>query len=190
MYLFCCFLWLPSPTLNTSIDVGISPCISYHHYYPRSVVFYDCHPYFKTQFWIVFIPVIIMAGHTLISGCVGWGLLTAMCLALSFSTARALFLAISGCWAASSSRNWFIVNWNKTEITWLCSLCSRRSLLQKLLIREVFLFPTSLIEVYFLSFEHSELNGKYALYCWDMQARRGWAAGACALVVNHAFRDC
>lgn len=64
-----------------------------------------------------------MAGHTLMSGCVGWGLLTAMCLALSFSAARALFLAISGCWDASSSRSWFIVNWNKGRnhlVTLIC----------------------------------------------------------------------
>ena len=47
---------------------------------------------------------------TLMRGCVGCGLWTAMCLALSFSTARAFFFMINGCWAASSSLCWLLLS--------------------------------------------------------------------------------
>ena len=62
---------------------------------------------------VVLIQLIISITCTLMSGCVGCGLLTAMCLALSLSTARALFLTSTGCWASSSSRSWLMLSWKK-----------------------------------------------------------------------------
>ena len=32
------------------LDVGMSPCISYHHYYPCFVAFCDCDPTLKLNF--------------------------------------------------------------------------------------------------------------------------------------------
>ena len=31
---------------NYKVDIGMSPCISYHHYYPCFGAFYYCNPYF------------------------------------------------------------------------------------------------------------------------------------------------
>ena len=50
------------PTLSQAVmikvDVGMSSCISYHHYYPCFIAIYDCHPYFKTILVILWLQAV------------------------------------------------------------------------------------------------------------------------------------
>ena len=53
------FMKSSSDDYKIHVDLGISPWISYHHYYPCFGAFYYCNPYFIIKFQLFFVLVII-----------------------------------------------------------------------------------------------------------------------------------